>query len=73
MIRVAKFKEPADLVERLRVRHWYRVPVHLDALVVGALGSWDRDNEALLPRLRIHKGRLTKLRRQMVLAAIKWT
>lgn len=49
------------------------MPLHVDALVVGALGSFDPDNEALLGLLWIHRSQLTKVRRQMISMAIMWT
>ncbi|KAG8225600.1 hypothetical protein J437_LFUL004168 [Ladona fulva] len=60
-----RWKYP-DLAERLRVE------VSLDAIVVGALGTWDPENDNVLQRLRIPKRKMTTLQHQAASAAIKW-
>ncbi|XP_071445627.1 uncharacterized protein T26G10.4-like [Hetaerina americana] len=71
--RAAKMAKYDDLAARLRCRLQFKQEVHLGALVVGSLGSWDKENERILSRLRIHRGRVATLRKKMVSAAVKWS
>jgi hypothetical protein len=71
--REQKMRKYGALVDRMRVRSEFKVPHNLDALVVGALGSWVPGNDALLTRLGVPKGRIPSVRRQMISAAIKWS
>ncbi|KAG8227904.1 hypothetical protein J437_LFUL019369 [Ladona fulva] len=71
--REGKISKYMELAERLRVRHRYQVDVFLDALVVGALGSWDPANDRVLQNLRIPDRKIPALRRKMVSIAIKWS
>lgn len=62
-----KYEPLADL---LRVRG-YRVVV--DALVVGALGSWASSNDPVLQMLDIPRARRNRLKRRCVSDCIRWS
>lgn len=47
--------------------------VALDAMVVGALGSWDPENSLALGLLQIPKAKQTALKRQCVSDVIRWS
>jgi hypothetical protein len=58
------------LADYFRARGW---TVHLDAIIVGALGGWDPDNEATLRTLRISKRYCKMMRRYIVSDTIRWS
>ncbi|KAM8707298.1 hypothetical protein ACLKA7_011399 [Drosophila subpalustris] len=68
--RNAKLEKYRPLAEALR-RQGYRVAV--DAIVVGALGTWDPLNERVLKLLNINKFYASLMRRLIVSETIHWS
>ena len=68
--RARKLAKYSPLAEALR-REGYRVVV--TAFVVGALGSWDPANEAVLRLLRIGNAYGSMMRRLVVSDSIRWS
>ena len=58
------------LADYFRTRGW---TVHLDAIIVSALGGWDPDNEKTLRTLRISKRYCKMMRRYIVSDTIRWS
>ncbi|XP_071447570.1 uncharacterized protein [Hetaerina americana] len=69
--RAAKLAKYDDLAARLRCRLQFKQEVRLGALVVGSVGSWDKENDQIPSRL--HRGRVVTLRKKMVSATVKWS
>ncbi|KAG8237131.1 hypothetical protein J437_LFUL017008 [Ladona fulva] len=68
--RTTKREKYVKVAEQLRERH-AGAAVHLDAVIVGALGSGDANNDAVLRPLHIPDRKMPTLQRKMVSAAIK--
>ena len=65
--KIHKYSAVADY---FRTRGW---TVHLDAIIVSALGGWDPDNETTLRTLRISKRYCKMMRRYIVSDTIRWS
>ena len=68
--RQQKIHKYSALADYFRTRGW---TVHLDAIIVGALGGWDPNNEATLRTLRISKRYCKMMRRYIVSDTIRWS
>jgi len=69
-IRAEKIRKYSAIANHFRMRHWQ---VELDAVVIGALGSWDPANERALRTLRISPRYAKMMRRFIVSDTIRWS
>jgi hypothetical protein len=69
-IRHEKIRKYEPIANHFRMRGW---DVKLDAVVVGALGSWDPANEPALKALRISPRYCKMMRRFIVSDTIRWS
>lgn len=69
-IRQEKIRKYEPIANHFRMRGW---DVKLDAVVVGALGSWDPANEPALKALRISPRYCKMMRRFIVSDTIRWS
>ncbi|XP_044758242.1 uncharacterized protein LOC123316299 [Coccinella septempunctata] len=68
--RDAKLAKYAALAEEMRAKGWETT---VDALIVGALGSWDQANEPVLKRCAVSPRYATLMRRLMCSDTIRWS
>jgi hypothetical protein len=68
--RQEKVHKYSALAEDFRRKGW---TVHLDAFIVGSLGSWDPANEPVLRRLNINRRYASLMRKLMTSDAIRWS
>ncbi|XP_044766258.1 uncharacterized protein LOC123322378 [Coccinella septempunctata] len=66
----AKLAKYAALAEEMRAKGWETT---VDALIVGALGSWDQANEPVLKRCAVSPRYATLMRRLMCSDTIRWS
>ena len=68
--RQQKIDKYLPLADSFRARGWN---VHLDAIIVGSLGSWDPANEAALKILHIGRNYSKIMRKLIVSDTIRWS
>jgi hypothetical protein len=68
--RAEKVRKYEPIANHFRLRGWN---VRLDAVVVGALGSWDPNNEPALKALRISPRYCKMMRRFIISDTIRWS
>ena len=70
MARQEKFVKYEPIVSHFRAQGW---TAELDAIVIGALGSWDPANETALGMLKIPRRYAKLMRRLIVSDTIRWS
>lgn len=68
--RLEKIRKYQEIANHFRMRGW---TVRLDAVIVGALGSWDPANEPALKALRISPRYCRMMRKFIVSDTIRWS